>query len=200
MGEHGRLNHGRTIWEELVRTPCIIRFPKCFDAGQRYQALSSGLDIVPTLFDLLEERGFLDEQIPTDGQSWLIPESSMEDRFLVIDSPPAVLPERFKRYPKLLSQSGLIQRGIWQGNLKYIWQSDGQRFLFDYRREETPQNNLMHTESEEATRLHEKMVQFYLERDPDFVLDEYIVTIGNKAAGKIMDPSVRQELVRLGYL
>ena len=77
LGEHGRLNHGRTIWEELVRTPCIIRFPKCFDAGQRYQALSSGLDIVPTLFDLLGERGFLDEQIPTDGQSWLIPESSM---------------------------------------------------------------------------------------------------------------------------
>ena len=94
----------------------------------------------------------------------------------------------------------MIQRAIWHGKRKYIWQSDGQHFLFDYRINELPENNLLNKEPDEASSLNDKMVQFYLERDQNFSLDEYVVNIGNKAAGKMMDPLVKQELTRLGYL
>ena len=65
----------------------------------------TGLDLVPTIFDLLGEYAFLEEHTPIDGKTWLTPERSMENRFLVIDSPPTVLPERLKKYPKLQSIS-----------------------------------------------------------------------------------------------
>ena len=83
---------------------------------------------------------------------------------------------------------------------KYIWQSDGQHFLFDYRTKELPENNLSDQEPEEVSRLHDKMLEFYLEREPNFAIDEYVVNIGSKASKKMMDPLVRQELIRLGYL
>ncbi len=53
FGEHGRLTHGDTIWEEGLRIPLIIHAPGMFESGQRVKGLSNETDIVPTLLEML---------------------------------------------------------------------------------------------------------------------------------------------------
>jgi lipoteichoic acid synthase len=53
LGEHGRLMHGDTIWEEGLKIPLIIHAPGWLDDGERIEGLSSQIDILPTVLDLL---------------------------------------------------------------------------------------------------------------------------------------------------
>jgi phosphoglycerol transferase MdoB-like AlkP superfamily enzyme len=54
--EHGRDMHGDTIWEEGLHVPLIIHDPKRFQNGERAEGLSSQIDLLPTVLDLLGYR------------------------------------------------------------------------------------------------------------------------------------------------
>jgi lipoteichoic acid synthase len=51
--EHGRTMHGDTIWDEGLKIPLIIHDPKRFEDGQRVEGLSSQIDILPTVLEML---------------------------------------------------------------------------------------------------------------------------------------------------
>ncbi|MCB9881153.1 MAG: sulfatase [Planctomycetes bacterium] len=51
--EHGNIGHRKTLYEEVVRVPMIIRYPERFSAGKRVAALASLIDVYPTLFETL---------------------------------------------------------------------------------------------------------------------------------------------------
>ena len=53
LGEHGRLLHGDTIWEEGLRIPLIIHAPGWFENGQRAEGLSNETDVLPTVLEML---------------------------------------------------------------------------------------------------------------------------------------------------
>jgi arylsulfatase A-like enzyme len=48
-GEHRMLSKGPVFYEELVRTPMIMRWPGKIAAGMRVEALATSLDLFPTL-------------------------------------------------------------------------------------------------------------------------------------------------------
>ena len=50
--EHGDLTHGRQLYREVLNSPFIISAPNKFD-GIKYDKLLSGVDIAPTILDLL---------------------------------------------------------------------------------------------------------------------------------------------------
>jgi choline-sulfatase len=52
FGEHGMIRHGFELWEELVRVPLLIKVPGV--PARRVAARRSGIDVVPTLLDLLQ--------------------------------------------------------------------------------------------------------------------------------------------------
>ncbi|MDP8952075.1 MAG: sulfatase-like hydrolase/transferase, partial [Actinomycetota bacterium] len=54
--EHGRDMHGDTIWDEGLKVPLIIHDPQRFQDGERATGLSSQIDILPTVLDLLGYR------------------------------------------------------------------------------------------------------------------------------------------------
>jgi arylsulfatase A-like enzyme len=60
--DHGRMSHGLSLYEEMVRVPLVFHAPRHIAPGRRGAA--SLLDVVPTLMDLLkletEEEGGLD--------------------------------------------------------------------------------------------------------------------------------------------
>jgi lipoteichoic acid synthase len=76
--EHGRDMHGDTIWEEGLRIPLIIHAPGWFENGERVEGLSSQIDILPTVMDLLGYE-VKDGQYP--GYS-LLQEEPPQDRIL----------------------------------------------------------------------------------------------------------------------
>jgi arylsulfatase A-like enzyme len=52
MNEHGRMSHGQTLYQEVLRIPLVFHAPHRFKAGQRF-GRASLLDVAPTLMDLL---------------------------------------------------------------------------------------------------------------------------------------------------
>lgn len=56
FGEHDLYQHDNTIYEEGIRIPLIVHDPKQFQSGERTETLTSVLDILPTVADLLGYR------------------------------------------------------------------------------------------------------------------------------------------------
>lgn len=64
--EHGLAGHGKFPWEEQLRVPCVMRFPRRIRAGIRLDARVSNHDLAPTLLNLLG----LPAPTLTDGESF----------------------------------------------------------------------------------------------------------------------------------
>jgi arylsulfatase A-like enzyme len=50
--EHDDKGHRKTLWDEVIRTPLILRYPKKLPSGKRSNELSRGIDVGPTLLEL----------------------------------------------------------------------------------------------------------------------------------------------------
>ncbi len=51
--DHGLWLHGRSLFDELIRVPLVVKFPKEAWAGRRVAEQVQGLDIVPTVLEAL---------------------------------------------------------------------------------------------------------------------------------------------------
>jgi arylsulfatase A-like enzyme len=199
LGEHNQLNHGGTVWEEIFRLPFLIRFPEKFTGGAVYNGMTSALDIMPTLLDIIG----LDELRQTsvlDGKSILELSQQYEERTLVVDAPPIVLPERLKAYPNVLARGSHISRAVRNSKYKYIWQSNGYRYLYPVGEVESDGNNRLTDKPEIVKEMHTYMEEYYKSIDPEADINQYPINMGTTAAMKMTNPAIRQELKKLGYL
>jgi arylsulfatase A-like enzyme len=76
FGEHGGFDHGRTVYNEVVNVPLIVKYPGGRWAGSRITRRVSTLDLVPTIRDLI---GADWQDRVLDGES-LIPEQRRRSR------------------------------------------------------------------------------------------------------------------------
>jgi hypothetical protein len=53
FSDHGLWLHGRSLFDELIRIPLVVKFPKNAWAGRRVAEQVQGLDIVPTVLEAL---------------------------------------------------------------------------------------------------------------------------------------------------
>ena len=51
--DHGRWLHGRSLFDELIKIPLVVKFPRHEGAGRRVAEQVQGLDIVPTVLEAL---------------------------------------------------------------------------------------------------------------------------------------------------
>jgi arylsulfatase A-like enzyme len=65
--EHGLLSHNNSLYEELIRVPLLIRFPRDLYAGTRVSQVVETVDILPTVLEYLK----LDVPPSIDGVSLL---------------------------------------------------------------------------------------------------------------------------------
>lgn len=52
--EHGGVEHGHTVYEEVVRVPLLMRWPGHLPGRTRVESLARITDVAPTILDLLE--------------------------------------------------------------------------------------------------------------------------------------------------
>jgi arylsulfatase A-like enzyme len=52
MGEHGQFDQKRFAWEESIRVPLLMRFPKLIPAGSRREQMTLNIDLAPTFLEL----------------------------------------------------------------------------------------------------------------------------------------------------
>jgi arylsulfatase A-like enzyme len=53
FGDHGGFEHGRTLYQEQIHVPLLIRFPGAYAGGRVVSAVVRQIDIVPTILDAL---------------------------------------------------------------------------------------------------------------------------------------------------
>lgn len=199
LGEHGDINHEGMIWEELLKTPCLFYGPGRVKPGV-IQQRTSGVDITPTLLDLLGKKEWAASRTVFDGFPVLSESEKLEQRDIVVDAPPVVLPGRLKKYPNIIMKQNVIRRTIKTPTHKYVWQSNGECALYRTGEEDRPDRNILDQEKQVVEDLLQRMIRHYKNIDPAFKIDEYPVPIAPSTAKRVNDPEVRQELIRLGYL
>ena len=82
--EHGGWLHGRTLYNELLRVPLLIKFPNSEYRGTRISSISRLIDILPTILDITEikyDKGLFDGKSLLD----LITKKEKEDRVFISD-------------------------------------------------------------------------------------------------------------------
>ncbi len=52
LGEHGQFDNKRFAYEESIRVPLLIRYPRLIAPGTRVEALALNIDVAPTLLEL----------------------------------------------------------------------------------------------------------------------------------------------------
>jgi choline-sulfatase len=53
LGEHGEDTHGLLIYDSTIKVPLIVRYTAKIRGGTRYAGLTSGVDLAPTLVELM---------------------------------------------------------------------------------------------------------------------------------------------------
>jgi len=194
FGEHGEINHGGTVYNEVIKVPFFIKFPKNFMAGMKIDKICSHIDLLPTLMNYLKID--ISKEV-IDGEDIF---KENKNRSIVIDSPPLVLPGRLKHYPKVVERQSFFWRTIINNAYKYVWKSDNSRFLYQRKKNETSANNIIQENKILADQMHEEMINFYKKINKDFEINKYPINIGKTAAKFITSPRIIRELKLGGYL
>ena len=117
LHEHGHVGHNQQVYEESVRVPLVVRLPKGLGRrGVRYHALTSHLDLAPTVSDLMGVLGKGGSARGFHGRS-LLPA-------LFADAPPSAVASR--------TTGGRPVYGLRTGPHKYIFdRTAGREELYD---------------------------------------------------------------------
>ena len=159
LSDHGDMQAGhgmvgksvRACYEETVRVPLIIRYPRAIKVGTVIDAHANSVDIMPTLLD------YAGQPIPKGVQGRSL-KPLLEGQASDDDRPGFC--ERGKG-DKLYNR--MIRTGEW----KYTVFSDGRRELFDLEKDPHEMSNLADSSGHKSqiTRLHKQLTQHMEETD-----------------------------------
>ncbi len=181
--EHGAMNHGHTLYEELLRVPLIVKWPKGMapDRGGprgvpplsvgRISHPASLIDIVPTILDVAGLH------IPTE----------LPGRSLRTPVPNSRL--RVAEHAEGIHSVQLGDYKLVRGAIRRHDRSTAERELYDLAGDPNEQHNLIETRAVVAERL-ERLLDEYLERWP---------VLERASASAVDDAALIDELKALGY-
>ncbi len=144
--EHGRIDHGMTLYDEVLHIPLMV-IPPGHTKEVRIPQQVRNIDIMPTLFSLVGLKFSPDMQSQIQGES-LLP--LMEGKSLRLD----IYPETVYRYATM--QKAIRSADGW----KLIYDEEMQtKKLFNITKDPGEQEDLYHQNSSQKTVLLEKLLQ-----------------------------------------
>ncbi len=189
LGEHGGFEHDQSLYEELVRVPFVVHFPRGAHAGTRVEAPVSLVDLLPTVLDAVGLE---------------VPRNSVGHSLLpLLDDPTAPLANQMRVVSYRLNLKKLYtpwkeERGdenvvVREGSWKAIWNVDLDRIeLFDLASDPGEENDLAGSEQERAQRMRE-----FARSQRETFLTRALESTPDAAD---LAPEVRERLQDLGYL
>lgn len=184
MEDHGRMSHGLSLYEEVVRVPLVFHAPQRIPPGHRGRA--SLLDVVPTLMDLLG-LGSSQELASLDGVS-LAPVLRGEAR--------AAGPRTFLFHLDHIDGTALA---LTRGRDKIVLvRQPYRKELFDLESDPRERRNLLDQEEEQFARLAANLAAAYNQASshalprrpasPDEALEARLAALGYVASSRAADP------------
>ncbi len=170
LGEHGQFGHGKYLYEEELHVPLFMKYPGGEEPARRTDSWVQLTDILPMVCERLAI------SVPHDIQG----------------SPPPRInhPVIAETYPvPLMTQDG-HWRAIYDGNYKFLWNSEGRNLLFNLKDDPSEMQNLREKDPGRAERMSAR-------------LDEYLAQLPQPRAagpGKRLEKETEKALRSLGYL
>jgi arylsulfatase A-like enzyme len=159
LGDHGYQMHGIHLYEEDVRIPLLLRFPGVVRAGTTIAGPVAGVDIAPTVLDLL---GLTPRPDAMPGRSIapaLRGEGELEDRSIFLVRRP------YGREQVITDEGtvavGGVKLAIRDAGWKYIAEEElGSYELYDLESDPTERRDLTSAEPEVARRLAQRIEEW----------------------------------------
>ena len=197
IGDHAHVDHVFTLFETTTKIPFVVRQPELFGAGVIEDVPVQLTDVFPTVLELagVDVRDF-----PSHGYS-LLGGSVPEDRevFTEYYHPTQVLScygrEEQRQNPLLKPYMRRI-RSLTQGDMKFIWGSDGRHELYDLAADPGELSNLIDSDAHSDVRsgMETRLDEWYRSLEED----------GNSAPHEDdsdeLDEETKEALRSLGYL
>src|SRR5262249_18762476 len=148
--DHGQFTHGKTVFDELVHIPLVVKFPDQRDAGQRVKQQVQEVDVLPTV---LQELGLPVPAPPATAGHPLrpvVPGGAPE--------PPAV---------SEISHRGYVAHGLRTTAEKYVqrFSPEEDELYFDLRKDPKEKTNRL-AENQERARRMKAAVEAAMVSDP----------------------------------
>jgi arylsulfatase A-like enzyme len=131
---HDSYMQGRTVYDEDVKVPLLVWYPRRYRSATRSSTIGSHVDLAPTIADLAGLPAASDWQ----GRSLFDPEHAPRAYFYVAEDH--------------------FTLGMREGNWKYIFDlREGAEKLYDLDRDPTEQRNLATAQPERCARLRQRL-------------------------------------------
>jgi arylsulfatase A-like enzyme len=175
FGERRLLGHGRALYEELVRVPLIIKYPSADGRKGIVERRVSTVGIMPTVLEYVGlpiPRTVASETLD-DEEQILIAESTRDVAWVLSFG---------KRFDRDL-------KAAYDGNYKFVWNSEGDHELYDIVDDPAEENNLYGEKPDLEKRFMSRLAPLIEESQSATALDLPEI-----------DPATRENLKKLGYL
>jgi len=146
QGEHypPYIAHSLNLYQPVLHVPLIIRYPKLFPAGRKYDGIVQTHDLFPTILEILDVKDTsiwiqnqavsISKILEQGGRGFALAEHQRPlhsfDRMLSRDRN-----FDFRRYDRSL-------KALFIGDYKYIWASNGEDELYNLKKDPLEKNNI----------------------------------------------------------
>lgn len=165
VDRRGMMGHHLSLFDDLIHTPLIVRWPGAVPQGARFAGFVQICDWLPTFIELLN---IDDDRVQAEMQGVsLVPTWSgqtVRDFALSEYMKPLQTIERALRYDPNFDYRRWLRRwkSIRTHDYKYHWASDGQDMLFDMTADPLERHNLINQQPEKAAELRQTLEGFLL--------------------------------------
>ena len=195
FGRHNLIGHGLCLYDDVLKIPLIIRYPKAFDCQKINQQVQLS-DIFPTILDILKiDKEQYSETYWGSIKKMSDDESFEEDRIAIFEQGCPTMDIFHKKIKKLdlefLKSYQCSMHGIRTKDYKFIWSSNGLNELYDLREDPSELKNLIDVLPEKAKELQNQLFNVANK----FQTDEPVLSLTDTK-----DKEVAKRLKGLGYM
>lgn len=183
FGEHGRLGHAKTVFEEVLRIPLLLWRPGTIPSGREVDDVVSLVDVAPTILDL----------------AGISPPPAIPGRSLVSAIHGDPLDVTSVRFAEGL-QNNVRMVAARMPTRKWIWHDDGRPLEF-YDLEKDP-GETSPVPDQENLAFGKALIEAYLTQDETETKKKTTTTENPSETPKkrVLDQTTRQKLEALGYV
>ncbi len=165
LDRKGMMGHHLSLYDELIHTPLIMRWPGTVPQGERFDGFVQVCDLLPMFLELLDIR---DEAVQREMQGVsLLPtwhDNPVRDFAVAEYMKPLQTIERALRHDPDLNYRKWLKRlkTIRTHRYKYHWASNGEDMLFDIQSDPGERNDILKRRPEKAAELRHTLEDFLL--------------------------------------